>query len=101
MKKSLKHALVLASLAIAPVFFTPTEAEAKVYISFYNKDSETHKFKVRIGGMDKEVEFGNSRTSSVTIQGGGDVCVIETKCGKIEVKDGAKVEIKDGCIKIM
>lgn len=101
MKKSLKHALVLASLAIAPFLFAPSEAEAKVYIQYYNKDSQSHKFKVRIGGMDKEVEFDSSRTSSVTIQGGGDVCVIETKCGKIEVKDGAKVEIKDGCIKIM
>ncbi len=101
MKKSLKHALVLASLAVAPFLFTPTEAKATVYIQYYNKDSQVHKFKVLIGGMDKEVEFGNSRTSSVTIQGGGNTCIIETKCGKIEVKDGAKVEIKDGCIKIM
>ncbi|TAE26153.1 MAG: hypothetical protein EAZ92_11100 [Candidatus Kapaibacterium sp.] len=97
----MKHALVLASLAIAPFLFAPSEAKATVYIQYYNKDSQVHKFKVLIGGMDKEVEFGNSRTSSVTIQGGGNTCVIETKCGKIEVKDGAKVEIKDGCIKIM
>lgn len=97
----MKKALILAAFAFAPLFFTPTEAEAKVYIQYYNKDSETHKFKVRIGGTDTEVEFGNSRTTAVTIQGGGDVCVIETKCGKIEVKDGAKIEIKNGCIKIM
>lgn len=97
----MKKALILAAFACMPIFFTPTISEAKVYISYYNKDSQTHTFKVRMGGTDKEVEFGNSRTASVTIQGGGDVCVIETKCGKIEVKDGAKVEIKDGCIKIM
>jgi hypothetical protein len=99
----MKKALILAAFVFMPmvIFFTPTTSEAKVYISYYNKDSQAYKLKVRIGGTDKEVEFDSSRTSSVTIQGGGDVCVIETKCGKVEVKDGAKIEIKDGCIKIM
>jgi len=43
--------------------------------------------------------FVNS-TKTLTIQGGGTKCTIETSCGKVEVKDGAKIEIKDGCIKV-
>ena len=48
----------------------------------------------------KEVTFDNA-TTAVTIQGGNRECVIETSCGKMEIKDGAKIIIKDGCIKVV
>lgn len=81
-------------------FFAVANSFAAVTINYYNKDSKTYKWKVTMDGNTKEVIFDNSRTSAVTVQGSGKVCVIETDCGKIEVKDGAKIEIKDGCIKI-
>ncbi|MCD6066838.1 MAG: hypothetical protein K0S33_1664 [Bacteroidetes bacterium] len=73
---------------------------AAVTIRYYNKDSKSHTFDVKMDGSTKEVTFDASKTSSVTIQGGGKTCIIETSCGKVEVKDGANIEIKDGCIKI-
>ena len=91
MKKLL---LTLTLVASATVAF------CGVTIRYYNQDSKDYTFKVRMDGSDKEVTFEHSRTSTVTIQGGSGPAVIETSCGKVEVKDGAHIEIKDGCIKI-
>ena len=83
------------------VFIAMQTAMAYVTVSYYNKDSKTYKWKVTIDGSVKEIVFDGSKTSAVTVQGSGKVCVIETNCGKVELKDGAKIEIKDGCIKIL
>lgn len=72
---------------------------AGIYIQYENKDSEAYTFKVSTCGSTTEVKFEKA-TSAVTIQSGCDKCIIETKCGKIEVKNNAKVVIKDGCIKV-
>lgn len=71
-----------------------------VTIQYYNQDSKDYTMTVKLDGTTREVKFEHSRTSSVTIQGGNRICIIETSCGKVEVKDGAKIEIKDGCIKV-
>jgi hypothetical protein len=92
--KQNKLLVTLAFLLISSI------ASAAVTISYYNKDSKAYKFKVTMDGNSKEVVFDGSKTSAVTVQGSGKICVIETPCGKVEVKDGAKIEIKDGCIKI-
>lgn len=75
-------------------------ANASVYLRYYNKDSKTYKFEVKIAGSTKTVEFGSSRTSSVTIQGGSEKAEIKTECGWITVSDDDRIEIKDGCISI-
>ncbi|MFL5730789.1 MAG: hypothetical protein ACJ75J_14975 [Cytophagaceae bacterium] len=71
-----------------------------VYLRYYNKDSKTYVYDVKIGGSTSKVEFGSSRTASVTIQGGGSSAVIKTNCGDVTVKDGDNIEIKDGCITV-
>ncbi len=71
-----------------------------VTIRYYNKDSQSHTMKVSMDGNSKEVQFDASKTSSTTVQGSGTKCVIESKCGKVEVKDGQNIEIKDGCVKV-
>lgn len=92
----------LASLILTGLFMLTLVAtvDAAVTIRYYNKDSKTHKMTVKISGSSKTVEFGSSRTASVTIQGSGTEAEIETSCGKIKVKDGDNIEIKDGCITI-
>jgi hypothetical protein len=70
-----------------------------VTLRYYNKDSKSHTFKVKIDGSYKEVTFDGSKTSSLTIQGGDLEVIIYTSCGEIKLKDGANIEIKDGCIK--
>lgn len=77
-----------------------TSSFAAVTIRYYNKDSKSYTFKVNLDGNSKEVTFDASKTSSVTVQGSGTVCKIETSCGTIEIKDGMSIEIKDGCIYI-
>ena len=89
---------IIATLLLTASF--SSVALGAVTIRYYNKDSKAHKLNVQMDGNKKEVVFDGSKTSSVTIQGSGRVCIIETPCGKVEVKDGATIEIKDGCIKI-
>ena len=85
---------------IVATAFLAGSASAGIYIKYYNKDSKNHEWKVKTCGSEKSVEFGSSRTSSVTIQSGCDEAVIYTDCGEITVHDGDKVTIKDGCITI-
>ena len=72
---------------------------AAVTIHYYNKDSKSYTFKVKVDGVTKEVTFDASKTSDVTIQCGASEVIIITNCGEVRVKQGAKIEIKDGCIK--
>lgn len=89
----------LLSLGVALLVFAAT-AGAAVTLRYYNKDSKTHTFRVKISGSYTTVEFGSSRTASVTIQGGDETAIIYTNCGEVKVKQGDNIEIKDGCIVI-
>ncbi|ANQ51206.1 hypothetical protein MY04_3862 [Flammeovirga sp. MY04] len=82
--------LVLVTLAY--------NAYAAVSVRYENKDSQDHTYTVEIGGSTKKVTFGKSRTATYTIQGGGSSAVIHTSCGKVTVRDGARITIKNGCI---
>ena len=93
----MKKSLILTAAIIG---FAASGAFSAVTIRYYNKDSKAITLKVKIDGTTKEVTFDGSKTSSVTIQGGATECAIMTSCGEIRVKDGANIEIKDGCIKI-
>ncbi len=87
------------SLFIA-ILFTSSTVFAGVYLKYYNKDSKTYKWKVKTCGSTKEVEFGSGRSAATTIQTGCGDAIIYTDCGEIKVKDGDKITIKNGCIKI-
>jgi len=89
-----------ALLLLTALFVFIQVANAAVTLRYYNKDSKTYKFKVKIAGSTKTVEFGSSKTASVTIQGGDDECIIYTDCGEVKVTQGDKITIKDGCISI-
>lgn len=88
-------------LSLLIVMFIITFQASALYIKYMNKDSKTHKMTVKMDGSTKTVEFRSNTTGAATIQGSGKKCIIETACGKIEVNDNDKIEIKDGCIKII
>lgn len=88
------------SVLLLVVFLAAGISQAGVYIKYYNKDSKTHKFDVKIGESTRTVEFGSSRSAAVTIQGGGDKAEIKTDCGWVTIEDDSKIEIKDGCITV-
>lgn len=93
MKKLLLTATVLAVCSINGL--------ASVYIKYYNKDSKKYTFVVKMDGQTKSVEFNASTSGAATIQGSGRKAVVETACGNVEIDDNSKIEIKDGCIKIV
>jgi len=77
-----------------------SEDAVAVTLRYYNKDSKSHTFKVKMSGSTKEVKFDASKTSSVTIQGGSNECVITCDCGEVKVKGGDHITIKNGCITV-
>ncbi|AKG20064.1 hypothetical protein [Calothrix sp. 336/3] len=97
----MKKAFLFAALATIPTICLATPTLASVYIQYYNKDSQKYVMKAQMDGSTKEVTFDSSRTAAATIQGSGKVAIIETPCGKVEIKDNSKIEIKDGCIKVL
>lgn len=79
--------------------FLQVSTFAGVTLRYYNKDSQSYTFNVRISGTNKTVTFGKSQTNSTTIQG-GDEAVIKTGNGDVKVKDGDSIEIKNGKITV-
>ena len=96
----MKKTFILAIVAALPTFALSMPAVAAVYIKYSNQDSQKHVMKVRMDGSTKEVTFEARTTGAATIQGSGRAATIETACGNVEIKDDAKIEIKNGCIKI-
>lgn len=86
-------------LIIAVMLSANSLFAGSVYIQYYNKDSKSYEFQAKCSGSTYKVVFDASKTSASTIQGSGP-CVIETNYGKVELKDGNKIEIKDGKIEI-
>jgi hypothetical protein len=96
----MKKGFILSALVAMPTLFLAAPSLAAVYIKYSNKDSKEHVMKASMDGVTKEVTFEGNTTGAATIQGSGKAAVIETSCGKVEVKDEAKIEIKNGCIKV-
>ena len=94
-----KRALIL-SLSLVVFAGIAFAAVNSVYLRYYNKDSKTYVFDVKIAGSTTKVEFGSSRTASVTIEGGSETAVINCNCGSVTVKTNDNIEIVDGCVKV-
>lgn len=89
--------LSAAALGLATLMFA-AQATAAVTVRYYNKDSKAHVASAVCSGSKKTVEFGSSRTASVTIQGSGPCKV--TLGNTVELKGGENIEIKDGKITV-
>lgn len=69
-------------------------------IRYYNKDSKKHTMEVRSNGSTQKIEFSSSTTSTASVQTSASEVEIKTECGWVKVKDGARITIQNGCIKI-
>mgnify|MGYP006180544887 CR=1 FL=1 len=69
-------------------------------IRYYNNDSKSYTMEVRSNGSTQKIEFSASTTSSASVQTSASEVEIKTECGWVKVKDGAKITIQNGCIKI-
>ncbi len=74
-------------------------AFCSVSVHYENKDEKGYNMRVAIDGTEKVIHF-EITNADIVIQGGNNVCVIETKCGKVEVSDGDHIVIQDGCVKV-
>ena len=86
-------------LTIVVLFFLTSIASA-YSVPYYNKDSKSYTFEVKINGSTREITFDGSKTSTAHCPPGADYAEIKSECGWIKVKNGQKVLIKDGCITI-
>ena len=90
----------LKKLLLSIAFLLVVNLASAFTIKYYNKDSKNHTMEVRSNGSTQKVEFTSSTSGSTSIQTSASEVEIKTSCGWVKVKDGAKISIKDGCIKI-
>lgn len=81
-------------------FLLVTTIMSAFTISYYNKDSKSYTMEVKSNGSTQKVEFNSSTSGSASIQTSASEVEIKTSCGWVKVKNGAKITIKDGCIKV-
>ncbi|MDZ4663978.1 MAG: hypothetical protein SGJ15_03815 [Bacteroidota bacterium] len=81
-------------------FLLVTTIASAFTINYYNKDSKKYTMEVKSNGSTQKVEFSASTSGATSIQTSASEVEIKTECGWVKVKNGAKISIKDGCIKI-
>jgi hypothetical protein len=90
--------LKMMMLSLAFIFLA--NVASAFTIKYYNKDSKNYTMEVKSNGSTQKVEFRSSTSGATSIQTSAKEVQIKTECGWVTVKDGDKVTIKDGCIKI-
>jgi hypothetical protein len=90
----------LKKILLSVAFLLVANLASAWTVRYYNNDSKKHTMEVRSNGTTQKIEFGASTTSSTSVQTSASEIEIKTECGWVKVKDGAKISIKNGCIKI-
>lgn len=90
----------LKKILLSVAFLLVANLASAWTVRYYNNDSKKHVMEVRSNGTTQQIEFGASTTSSTSVQTSASEIEIKTECGWVKVKDGAKISIKNGCIKI-
>lgn len=80
------------------ITFVSASAFAAITVRYYNKDSKNYTFDAKCSGSSYKVSFKSSTTGSSSIQGSGP-CVVKAK-NTVTLKQGDKIEIKDGKITV-
>lgn len=88
------------NVILSVAFLLAANIASAFTIRYYNNDSKKYVMEVKSNGSTQKVEFSGSTTSSASIQTSAGEVEIKTECGWVKVKDGAKITIKNGCIKI-
>jgi hypothetical protein len=86
--------------AFAAMLLFVTSMASAYSVPYYNKDSKTYTFEVKINGSTREITFKGSTSGTANCPPTADVAEIKSECGWLKVKSGQKVVIKDGCLKI-
>lgn len=90
----------LKTAVLSVAFLFVAHIASAFTIDYYNKDSKKHVMEVKSNGSTQKVEFNSSTTGATSIQTSASEVEINTSCGWVKVKNGAKVVIKDGCITV-
>lgn len=90
----------LKMIFMSAAFLLLANVASAFTIRYYNNDSKNYTMEVRSNGSTQKIEFNSSTTGSTSVQTSASEVEIKTECGWVKVKDGAKISIKNGCIKI-
>ena len=90
----------IKSMTIMLLFVMITQIVSAFSVRYYNKDSKTYKWEVKINGNIRSIEFRSSTAGTASVSLSGDKIEIKTDCGWVTVQDGDRIVIKDGCVTI-
>ena len=86
--------------AFAALLLFVTSMASAYSVLYYNKDSKSYTFDVKLKGNTKKITFKGSTSGTAHCPPTANIAEIKSECGWVEVKNGQKVVIKDGCLKI-
>lgn len=90
----------LKAIFFIALFLLSTVAEA-FSVKYYNRDSKTYTWEIKVNGNVREITFNASTSGTANSPSSGDECEIKCECGWVKIEKGQKIEIKDGCIKVV
>ena len=94
----MKKQLFFAMLAVVFMATTAATCYYSFTVRYHNADAHAYTFSAKMRGSHTRVTFSARHTSSVTFQGSVKTAVISCGCGNVEVSQGDRIEIKNGCI---
>lgn len=89
----------LVSVLIAALVLT-VSVKAQISFTYDNRDNQHYTFKLRKGSEIIPVNFEPGLKRSVFIDTSESVVYIAGKCPEVPVKNGAHLEIVQGCIRL-
>tara|TARA_Y100000385_G_C12719040_1_gene477819 strand:+ start:116 stop:397 length:282 start_codon:yes stop_codon:yes gene_type:complete len=87
-------------ILMTAVLFFITGIASAFSVPYYNKASKNYTFEVKINGSTREIRVKVITTCTAHCPHSANKCEIKSSCGWVEVKNGQKVIIKDGCLEI-
>ncbi len=73
---------------------------AQIRFSYDNQDNQSYTFKMRIGNERRAHTFEAVTQKEVTIETTESTIYIASKCPEVPVKNGTRLEIAEGCLRI-
>jgi hypothetical protein len=90
---------ILVLVAFSLIGFMAS-VKAQISFTYDNLDNQSYTFKLRNGSERTAVTFEPGLNKEMVIQAAESTVYIASKCPEVPIKNGARVEIAQGCLRL-
>lgn len=76
-------------------------SKAEVWMVYFNRDTVAHTLEVKIDDTIQKIHLKANYSTDLTIPGKAHEAIIYSKCGKLAIKYGHKINVKNACASIL